>query len=111
MDFTIDFLGQLDIATVKEVLSSYIFDTTPRVRLGDNVGNIVGNQVIYYDSLLDYMNVQFGTSKYNVCLVYMFRLVDTVGNIHYYIPINDKSLELSVSWPSDTESWINAAVF
>ena len=69
MDFTIDFLGQLDIATVQDVLSSNIFDTTPRVRLGDNVGNIVGNQVIYYDSLLDYMNVQFGKSKYNIYIL------------------------------------------
>ena len=78
MDFTIDFLGQLEIATVHEVLSSYIFDTTPRVRLGDNVGNIVGNLVIYYDSLLDYMNVQFGTSKHNIYVVDMFRLDDNV---------------------------------
>ena len=29
----------------------------------------------------------------------------------YYIPINDTSFELSVFWPSDTESWINELRF
>ena len=29
----------------------------------------------------------------------------------YYIPINDTSFELSVSWLSDTESWINELRF
>ena len=29
----------------------------------------------------------------------------------YYIPITDTTLELSVFWPSDTESWINELRF
>ena len=29
----------------------------------------------------------------------------------YYIPINDSSIELSVFWLSDTESWINELRF
>ena len=33
-------------------------------------GTVVGNQVIYYDSLLDYyIYVQFGTSKHKICVV------------------------------------------
>ena len=29
----------------------------------------------------------------------------------YYIPINDTTFELSVFWPSDTDSWINELRF
>ena len=32
-------------------------------------------------------------------------------NIFYYIPMNDTTLELSVFWPSDTESRINELRF
>ena len=32
-------------------------------------------------------------------------------SMHYYIPINDTSFELSVFWLSDTESRINALRF
>ena len=34
-----------------------------------------------------------------------------VNKILYYIPINDTTLELSVFWPSDTESRINELRF
>ena len=33
------------------------------------------------------------------------------NNVSYYIPINDTTLELSVFWPSDTESRINELRF
>ena len=33
------------------------------------IGAVVWNQVIFYDSLLDYMNVQFGNSKHKICVV------------------------------------------
>ena len=33
------------------------------------------------------------------------------GHTIYYIPINDTTLELSVFWPSDTESRINELRF
>ena len=33
------------------------------------------------------------------------------NNTHYYIPITDTTLELSVFWPSDTESRINELRF
>ena len=32
-------------------------------------------------------------------------------NVFYYIPINDRTLELSVFWPSDTDSRINKLRF
>ena len=32
-------------------------------------------------------------------------------NTIYYIPINDTTFEMSVCWPSDTESWINELRF
>ena len=32
-------------------------------------------------------------------------------NNHYYLPITDTTLELSVFWPSDTESRINELRF
>ena len=34
-----------------------------------------------------------------------------VYDFFYYIPINGTTLELSVFWPSDTESWINELRF
>ena len=34
-----------------------------------------------------------------------------IDKLHYYIPINDTTLELSVFWPSDTESQINELRF
>ena len=34
-----------------------------------------------------------------------------LDNEHYYIPITDTTLELSVFWPSDTESRINELRF
>ena len=33
------------------------------------------------------------------------------NNVSYYIPINDTTLELSVFWPSDTESRIKELRF
>ena len=37
--------------------------------------------------------------------------VSGTGYIFYYIPISDTSFELSVFWPSDTESRINELRF
>ena len=34
-----------------------------------------------------------------------------IHTINYYIPINDTTLEMSVFWPSDTESRINELRF
>ena len=39
-----------------------------------------------------------------------FKLMN-VDNVVYYIPITDTTLELSVFWPSDTESRINELRF
>ena len=33
------------------------------------------------------------------------------GYLFYYIPIKDTTLELTVFWPSATESWINELRF
>ena len=41
----------------------------------------------------------------------MFCLSNPVGMALYYIPINDTTFELSVFWPSDTESCINELRF
>ena len=39
------------------------------------------------------------------------KLLKRCDNSLYYIPINDMTLELSVFWPSDTESRINKLRF
>ena len=46
-------------------------------------------------------------------MVYRFsdNVVDVHNNVVYYMPINDTTLELSVFWPSDTESQINELRF
>ena len=41
----------------------------------------------------------------------MIQLTKCAVNIFYYIPITDTTLELSVFWPSDTESQINELRF
>ena len=50
------------------------------------------------------------------CFIVLLSLSSVVsyvrcGTWFYYIPINDTTLELSVFWPSDTESWINELRF
>ena len=47
------------------------------------------------------------------CEFVTFQLVSWVrcGTSFYYIPITDTTLELSVFWPSDTESRINELRF
>ena len=45
-----------------------------------------------------------------VYLPYYLRLESQI-NLVYYIPITDTTLELSVFWPSDTESRINELRF
>ena len=51
-----------------------------------------------------------------IYIYYKYLNIDTIYNlgyktVFYYIPITDTTLELSVFWPSDTESRINELRF
>lgn len=63
IDFTIEFMDSLDVGTMQDFISKTIFDERPRVRvdLGDDsyLGNVVGDVVVYYDSLLDYTDIVY----------------------------------------------------
>ena len=51
------------------------------------------------------------SGEFTVVSYIMTLEIKKVKNIHYYIPISDTTLELSVFWPSDTESHINELRF
>lgn len=55
-----EFAEELDVAGMQSLISQKIFDEQPRVRVGDYVGNVVGDVVVYYDSLLDYIDIVYG---------------------------------------------------
>ena len=59
MTFTFEFLETLDVATLQDLISGKIFNERPRVRVDNDVGNVVGDVVVYYDSLLDYMFIEY----------------------------------------------------
>ena len=44
-------------------------------------------------------------------LIINYYVIGLTDKVLYYIPINDTTLELSVFWPSDTESRINELRF
>ena len=47
---------------------------------------VVGNQVIYYDFLLDYMYVQLGTSKHKISVVSINNEIRLCGSVEEWIP-------------------------
>ena len=57
-------MDSLDVGTMQDFISKTIFDERPRVRvdLSDDsyLGNVVGDVVVYYDSLLDYTDIVYG---------------------------------------------------
>ena len=48
---------------------------------------------------------------FNTTSRYLADILNNNTTYLYYIPMNDTTLELSVFWPSDTESWINKLRF
>ena len=57
------------------------------------------------------MNLRYFKNDFKHLCAYVLMLKSTFSNVIYYIPINDTTFELSVFWPSDTESWINEQGF